>query len=107
MRSAVRLAAIAAFLFAAAAGCAAGGAGQHREPPSEAQMASIKAGMEPAEVERILGAPNGGVNTFKSGETVTAWLMAGKRPGVLRAYFNVHYREGKVVRTSESFDYAG
>ena len=107
MRSTVRLAAIAAFLFAAAAGCAAGGAGQYREPPSEAQMASVKAGMDRAAVERILGSPTGGVNTFKSGETVVAWLMPGKRPGVLRAYFNVHLRDGKVVRTSESFDYAG
>jgi hypothetical protein len=107
MRSALRLAAIAAFLLASAAGCAAGGTGQHREPPSAAQMASIQPGMERAEVERILGAPTGGVNTFKSGETVVAWLMAGKRPGVLRAYFNVHFRDGKVERTSESFDYAG
>ena len=89
-----------------AAGCAAGSF-QYREPPSEAQMASVKAGMDRAAVERILGSPTGGVNTFKSGETVVAWLMPGKRPGVLRAYFNVHLRDGKVVRTSESFDYAG
>jgi len=79
----------------------------YREPPSEAQKASVRSGMERAEVERLLGAPNGGTQTYGSGETVSGWLLSGRRPGVRAAYFNVHYREGKVVRTSESVDYLG
>jgi hypothetical protein len=90
-------------LVALLAGCAAG---QYREPPSEAQMTSIKTGMAPPEVAQALGGPpNGGVSKFRSGETVESWLLPVRFGGIREAYFNVHYRDGKVVRTTESYDY--
>ena len=78
-----------------------------REPVSEAQMANVRNGMERAEVERLLGAPTGGTETYRSGETVSGWILPVRRAGVRASYFNVHYREGRVVRTSNSFDYLG
>ena len=78
-----------------------------RQPVSEAQITSVRNGMERAEVERLLGVPNGGTATYGSGETVSGWILPGRRAGVRAAYFNVHYRDGRVVRTSNSFDYLG
>ncbi|HZM34546.1 MAG TPA: hypothetical protein VFC18_08615 [Burkholderiales bacterium] len=87
------------------AGCAAG-TFEYREPPNEAQMAAVKVGMAPAEVAQALGGqPDGGVSTFRSGETVESWMLPVRFGGIRAAYFNVHYRNGKVVRTSESYDY--
>ncbi|HKX39307.1 MAG TPA: hypothetical protein VJN20_11675 [Burkholderiales bacterium] len=92
-------------LAALLAGCAAG-TFEYREPPSEAQMAAIKVGMTSPEVAQALGGPpNGGVSTFRSGETVEGWMLPVRFGGIRAAYFNVHYRDGKVVRTSESYDY--
>jgi len=91
-------------LLALLAGCAAA---EVREPVSEAQMARVRNGMERAEVERLLGAPNGGTATYGSGETVSGWVLPVRRAGVRASYFNVHYRDGRVVRTSNSFDYLG
>lgn len=82
------------------AGCVA-----YREPPSEAQMAAVRNGMSPAEVEQILGAPDGGTATYASGETVSGWKVPVRFAGIRFAYFNVHYRGSRVVRTSESYDY--
>lgn len=84
-----------------AAGC---GTVTRWTPPSDAQMAGVKAGMSPAEVQAALGsAPDGGNATSPQGETVASWRIP--QAGVVRtAYFNVHYRDGRVVRTSRSFD---
>jgi len=92
-------------LVALLAGCAAV-TSQYREPPSEAQMTAVKVGMTSPEVAQALGGPpNGGVSTFRSGETVEGWMLPVRFGGIRAAYFNVHYRDGKVVRTSESYDY--
>jgi hypothetical protein len=75
--------------------------------PSEEQMAAVRAGMTPAEVERVLGQPDGGSSTYGRGdkaETVTAWRLP-VRGRVSAEYFNVHYRDGKVVRTSRNAEY--
>ena len=73
------------------------------EPPREEQMAAVRAGMAPAQVEELLGRPSGGTATYGSGETVSGWGLP--RQGVmLISYFNVHYRDGKVARTSRSFE---
>jgi hypothetical protein len=89
-------------VFLAAAGC---GTMPRWQPPSEAQMASVKAGMTPAEVQAALGASaDGGSSTSPQGETVSSWRIALGGGSLQTAYFNVHYREGKVVRTSRSLD---
>ena len=75
--------------------------------PSEEQMGTVRAGMTPAEVQQILGQPDGGSSTYGRGdnaETVTSWLLP-TRGRVRAEYFNVHYRGGKVVRTSRNAEY--
>ena len=75
--------------------------------PTDEQMASVRAGMTPAEVQQILGQPDGGTATYGRGdnaETVTSWLLP-TRGRVRAEYFNVHYRGGKVVRTSRNAEY--
>jgi len=73
--------------------------------PSERAMARVQPGMSTAEVEQLLGRPDGGTATYLSGETVSGWRVPLARGGATAAYFNVHYRDGKVVRTSRSFEY--
>ncbi|HZM35297.1 MAG TPA: hypothetical protein VFC18_12495 [Burkholderiales bacterium] len=84
-----------------------GAAGQALAQPSDQQMASVRSGMTPAEVRQILGEPDGGTATYGRGaqaETVTSWLLP-TRGRVRAEYFNVHYRDGKVVRTSRNAEY--
>ena len=93
---------ILALLFLVAAGC---GTMPRWQPPSEEQMASVKAGMTPAEVQAALGASaDGGSSTSPQGETVSSWRIALRGGSLQTAYFNVHYRDGRAVRTSRSFD---
>jgi hypothetical protein len=75
------------------------------EPLSEERLAAVRNGMSAQEVERLLGQPDGGTATYGSGETVSGWRVPVRGRGVWAAYFNVHYRDGRVVRTSRSFDY--
>jgi hypothetical protein len=91
-------------LAALIAGCAT--AAPQQEPLGDDKKAAVRVGMSVAEVEQLLGRP-GSTENYKSGETVSGWRMPGKRAGVRNAWFNVHYRDGKVVKTSESFDYIG
>jgi uncharacterized protein YcfL len=84
------------------AGC---GTSQYREPPTEQQKKAVQVGMTPAEVEQVLGPATGRTESYRSGETVTGWRMEARMQGIRNAWFNVHYRDGKVVKTSESFDY--
>ena len=90
-------------LLALLAGCAAS---PYREPPGDAQMAAVRNGMSVAEVEQLLGPPDGGTSVFGE-ETVTGWRTPVRGHGVRAAYFNVHFRGGKVVRTSRSVEYLG
>ena len=84
------------------AGCAIP---QYREPPTNEQKAAVRNGMTPAEVEQVLGPATGRTESYRSGETVTGWKMDTYMQGIRNAWFNVHFRDGKVVKTSESFDY--
>jgi hypothetical protein len=85
------------------AGCASA---QYREPLNDAQKKAVRNGMTPAEVEQVLGPATGRTDAYRSGETVTGWRMEARgMQGIRNAWFNVHYRDGKVVKTSESFDY--
>lgn len=95
-------------LLAACAGAVLPGCGTYREPPTEAQKAGVRPGMSVAEVEQLLGPPDGGTATYwLSGETVSGWRMPVRFAGIRAAYFNVHFRGDRVVRTSESYEYFG
>lgn len=97
-------------LVALLSGCAAMPSG---EPLTEQRVAAVRNGMSTAEVEQLLGRPDGGTATYASGETVSGWRLPvrgagiGDGAGIRDAYFNVHYRDGKVARTSRSADYVG
>lgn len=86
-------------------GCAA--PGPLPEPPSAQAMERVQPGMSTAEVEQLLGRPDGGMATYGAGETVSGWRVPVRGHGIRAAYFNVHFRDGKVVRTSRSADYFG
>ena len=78
-----------------------------REPFSDERAAGVRNGMSTAEVEQLLGRPDGGTVTYGSGETVSGWRVPVRGAGIRAAYFNVHYRDGRVVRTSRSAEYVG
>lgn len=70
-----------------------------------AHQAQIQVGMSEAEVMRRLGPFRTEVYFSLSGETVRDWNVDNTmNPGVA-THFNVHLREGKVVRTSISLVY--
>ncbi|MEC5399072.1 outer membrane protein assembly factor BamE domain-containing protein [Uliginosibacterium sp. H1] len=65
-------------------------------------LARVAAGMSEEQVLRLLGSPRQ-TNTYKlSGETVLDWNV--RDPGVMSGMrFNVHFKDGKVARTSQSY----
>lgn len=67
-------------------------------------LVRVQKGMTPEEVERMLG-QHRSVQTFKlSGEEVWDWNIRNNGPGVATR-FNVHFIDGKVVRTSQTYVY--
>lgn len=83
-------------------------AGQVLTQPSDPQMASVRAGMTPTEVEQVLGKPDAGTAIYGPGdeaETVSSWLLSTRGRRARAEYFNVHYRAGKVVCTSRNVEY--
>lgn len=68
---------------------------------SAASRARIEPGMTPEQVSRILGAERSRVFFRLSGEDVWDWTVEPDQIGYgLR--FNVHFKDGRVVRTSQS-----
>ncbi|HKX39308.1 MAG TPA: outer membrane protein assembly factor BamE [Burkholderiales bacterium] len=103
MRSALRFALVAVVLLGTAPACSTAPAPQ-RAPSAEA-MASVREGMTMEQVEAALGKPTD-VDTYgKGAETVWSWRVGGAGPSAV--WFNVHFRDGKVTRTSRSVDYIG
>ena len=71
---------------------------------SEENRAKVQVGMTMAEVDRLLG-EHRSVQTFRlSGEEVWDWNVYNDGPGVA-TLFNVHFIDGKVVRTSRTYVY--
>ena len=71
---------------------------------SEENRAKVEVGMTMAEVDRLLG-EHRSVQTFRlSGEEVWDWNVYNDGPGVA-TLFNVHFIDGKVVRTSRTYVY--
>lgn len=67
-------------------------------------LANVRKGMSKDEVDRLLCAHRS-VQTFTgSGEEVWDWNIANYGPGVA-TLFNVHFIDGRVVRTSRTFVY--
>ena len=72
---------------------------------SDAHRARIVAGMREAEVVALLGSRRSIETYALSGESVWDWNISNLgRPGIATR-FNVHFREGRVVRTSMSYVY--
>lgn len=71
---------------------------------SDANLAKVKRGMTKDEVARLLGSHRS-VQTFAlSGEEVWDWNIYNDGPG-FATLFNVHFIDGRVVRTSRSYEY--
>ncbi|BAL26671.1 hypothetical protein AZKH_4394 [Azoarcus sp. KH32C] len=71
---------------------------------SEANLARVERGMTQEQVSRLLGRHRSVERFVLSGEEVWDWNIRNDGPGVATR-FNVHFIDGKVVRTSRSFVY--
>ncbi|TAK91957.1 MAG: hypothetical protein EPO06_01695 [Burkholderiaceae bacterium] len=71
---------------------------------SEDERAKVQAGMTQQQVRRLLGHQRS-VEFFRlSGEEVWDWNVTNTGPGIA-TYFNVHFKDGKVLRTSFTYVY--
>ncbi len=71
---------------------------------SDRNLGNVKRGMTKDEVSRLLGTHRS-VQTFQlSGEEVWDWNIYNEGPGIA-TLFNVHFVDGKVVRTSRTYVY--
>jgi hypothetical protein len=77
-----------------------------RDALSDTNQARVEPGMTVAQVDRLLGRYRQEVYFSLSGETVRDWNVPSMGPGIA-TYFNVHFKDGRVVRTSRSFIYGG
>ncbi|MDB5813682.1 MAG: Conserved hypothetical secreted protein [Rhodocyclales bacterium] len=64
-------------------------------------LARVQTGMTREEIGHLLGTPRSKVNFSLSKEEVWDWTIPGTLPGDYQR-FNVHFVDGKVVRTSRS-----
>ena len=71
---------------------------------SEENLARVRKGMTGAEVDRLLGQHRSEQVFKQSGEEVWDWNVRNDGPGV-GTLFNVHFIDGKVVRTSQTYVY--
>ncbi len=71
----------------------------------EEGLARVRPGMTLEEVERLLGQHRSVQRFALSGEEVWDWNVRNRWPGVLATLFNVHFVDGKVVRTSYTYVY--
>jgi hypothetical protein len=67
-----------------------------------AGRARIQPGMTPEQVSRILGSERSRVLFRNSGEDVWDWTIQPDHAGSYRMRFNVHFKDGVVVRTTQS-----
>lgn len=70
-----------------------------------ANLARVSTGMTIAEVERLLGQHLSIQRFVHSGEEVWDWNIVNEWPDLVATRFNVHFVDGKVVRTSRSHIY--
>ncbi len=85
---------------------AAGQVVKHWDALDEAYRGEITPGLSMAEVADRLGPHRAEFRFANSGETVRDWNVSNiGNPGIA-TQFNVHFRDGRVVRTSVSYVYA-
>ena len=71
---------------------------------SDENLARVRRGMSPDEVSRLLGQHRSEQTFPLSGETVWDWNIRNYGPGIA-TLFNVHFLDGKVQRTSQTYVY--
>ena len=71
---------------------------------SEENLARVQRGMTREEVDRLLGQHRSEQVFKQSGEEVWDWNVRNDGPGV-GTLFNVHFIDGKVLRTSQTYVY--
>lgn len=81
------------------AGCAV--PGTRPNMPTPAERARVEPGMTPEQVSRLLGTERSRVFYRHSGEEVWDWNIVPDTPGY-GMRFNVHFKDGVVLRTSQS-----
>ncbi|PTT82929.1 hypothetical protein DBR42_16400 [Pelomonas sp. HMWF004] len=69
---------------------------------SPASRAQIEPGMTPEQVSRRLGTERSRVTYRNSGENVWDWTVEPEQQGGYGLRFNVHFKDGRVVRTTQS-----
>lgn len=72
---------------------------------SRSHLARVRPGLTQDEVRRLLGAERSVQRFSNSGEEVWDWNIERTMQGVSATRFNVHFVEGKVLRTSENHEY--
>lgn len=72
---------------------------------ARSNLARVKAGMTVEEVQRLLGQHRSVQRFSLSNEEVYDWNISNEWPDLVATRFNVHFVEGEVVRTSQSFVY--
>lgn len=77
-----------------------------RDALLDANLARVEVGMDAAQVDRLLGRHRSVEFFFLSGETVWDWNIPSMGPGIA-THFNVHFKDGRVVRATRSFIYGG
>lgn len=72
---------------------------------AEDNLARVKPGMTQDEVRRLLGQYRSVQRFALSGEEVWDWNIPKESIDLIATYFNVHFADGKVVRTSRTHEY--
>lgn len=65
----------------------------------------VKVGMTVEEVQRTLGTERSIQRFERMKEEVWDWNVPNPYPGIMATYFNVHFIDGKVDRTSYTYEY--
>jgi len=76
-----------------------------RDALSDTNLARVQPDMTEAQVDHLLGRHRSEVFFQLSGETVWDWNIPNLGPGIYTR-FNVHFKDGRVVRASRDYIYA-
>lgn len=77
----------------------------HHDSLTRANLHRVREGTTLEAVQQLLGQHRRVTLYRLSGEEVWDWNVANLDPGVIATYFNVHFIDGRVVRTSFTYEY--
>lgn len=77
----------------------------HHDALTRDNLQRVREGMTLEAVQRLLGQHRRVTRYRLSGEEVWDWNVENVDPGVIATYFNVHFVDHRVVRTSFSYEY--